>query len=48
MRTWTPEQLGAFLDSRRDDRLLAMWRVLALTGERRGEVLGLRWAKRRP
>ena len=43
MQTWTPEQLGQFLDSRRDDRLLALWRLIAMTGERRGEALGLRW-----
>ena len=27
-----------------DDRLYAAWRLAALTGMRRGEVLGLRWA----
>jgi integrase len=27
----------------KDDRLFALWRVLAMTGARRGEALGLRW-----
>jgi integrase len=40
---WNEEQLHAFLDSVRDDRLYPMWRVLAMSGCRRGEVLGLRW-----
>ena len=44
MDFWTPSELHAFLrslDSR--DRLYTMWRVLAFTGLRRGEVAGLRW-----
>ena len=41
--TWSAEQLAAFLDSRRDDRLYALWHTLAMTGLRRGEALGLRW-----
>lgn len=41
--TWGAEQLGPFLASVRDDRLYAAWMVCALTGARRGEVLGLRW-----
>ena len=43
MKTWTAEQLGAFLERRQDDRLHALWHVLAMTGMRRGEALGLRW-----
>ena len=43
MKTWTAEQLGAFLASTRDDRLFPLWRVLAMTGMRRGEAVGLRW-----
>jgi integrase len=42
--TWSAEQLGRFLASVRNDRLHAAWMVSALTGARRGEVLGLRWA----
>jgi integrase len=44
LQTWTAEELRRFLDSVRDDRLFAAWRLAALTGMRRGEVLGLRWA----
>jgi integrase len=43
LRTWSAEQLAAFLSSRRDDRLHALWHTLAMTGLRRGEALGLRW-----
>lgn len=40
---WTPKQLGEFLDSIVDDRLYALFHVIAFTGLRRGEALGLRW-----
>jgi integrase/predicted RNA-binding Zn-ribbon protein involved in translation (DUF1610 family) len=40
---WSAEQLSAFLTSVADDRLSALWRLLCLTGMRRGEALGLRW-----
>jgi integrase len=43
LRTWSAEQLAAFLDCRRDDCLYALWHTLAMTGLRRGEALGLRW-----
>jgi len=36
MKTWSAKQLGAFLESTKDDRLAPLWRVLALTGMRRG------------
>jgi integrase len=44
MRTWTAEQLSAFLAAvaNRDD--FALWRLAATSGMRRGELLGLRWA----
>jgi integrase len=42
-RTWSAEQLAAFLESRRDDRLHPLWHTLAMTGLRRGEARGLRW-----
>jgi integrase len=42
-RTWSPEQLRAFLSSREDDRLYALWHLFASTGMRRGEALGLHW-----
>lgn len=41
---WEPEELRAFLASVRGDRLEIAWRLAAMTGMRRGEVLGLRWA----
>lgn len=42
-RTWSARQLDDFLDHVRGDRLYAAWRVLAMTGVRRGELLGLEW-----
>jgi len=43
MRVWSPEQLRSFLASVRADRLYAAWVLMATTGMRRGEVLGLQW-----
>lgn len=40
---WEPEELAAFLAAVRGDRLEVGWRLAAMTGMRRGEVLGLRW-----
>jgi integrase len=40
---WNAEQLSAFLDHVSQDRLYALWRLLAMTGMRRGEALGLGW-----
>jgi integrase len=40
---WTTEQTRQFLDSQRDDRLSALWRLAAMTGLRRGELAGLSW-----
>lgn len=44
MRTWSGPQLRTFLDHVGSDRLSGAWWLLANTGMRRGEVLGLRWA----
>jgi integrase len=44
IRFWTPEQLDGFLKFARDDWLYPLWHLTAMTGMRRGEVLGLRWA----
>ena len=44
LRSWTPVQLRAFLESVAGTRLEAAWHLAAMTGMRRGEVLGLRWA----
>ena len=43
MRTWTADELATFLAATRDHRLSAAWWVLATTGMRRGELLGLSW-----
>ena len=43
LRFWTPEELRRFLDLVASHRLEAAWHVSAMTGMRRGEVLGLRW-----
>jgi integrase len=43
MRTWTAAELGHFLDAVQGSRYRAPWLVLATTGMRRDEVLGLRW-----
>jgi integrase len=40
---WTAEELGVFLELVRRHRLEAAWHLAAMTGMRRGEVLGLRW-----
>lgn len=40
---WTPDQLSEFLDLVHGDRLYALWHLAAMTGMRRGELLGLRW-----
>jgi integrase len=44
MNTWEPSELRIFLDEMRGHRLAAAFVVLATTGMRRGEVLGLRWS----
>ena len=40
---WSPEQLGAFLQVAASDRLEGLWRVAAMTGLRRSELVGLSW-----
>ena len=42
-RVRTPAQLRAFLDTARQHRLFAFYRLAAYTGARRGELLNLRW-----
>ena len=44
MRTWTLEELKSFLALVRNDDLYELWLLLATTGMRRGEALGLRWS----
>jgi integrase len=42
-QVWTPGQLRAFLDTARQHRLFAFYRLAAYAGARRGELLNLRW-----
>jgi integrase len=43
MNTWSSDDLGTFLEAIDDVRHSIGFRLLAATGMRRGEVLGLRW-----
>jgi integrase len=40
---WEPQELAQFLEAVKETRLGPIWRLSAMTGMRRGEVLGLRW-----
>jgi len=44
VQPWTPEELGRFLDFAASDRLGPVFELMAGTGLRRGEALGLRWS----
>ena len=44
MTAWEPHELGEFVDAIQGERLQAVWHLLALSGMRRGEVLGLLWS----
>lgn len=44
MTVWTPKQLSTFLRSIVGNRNEALFRLMALTGMRRGEAIGLRWS----
>lgn len=39
-----PGEMKGFLDATSDSRDATLWRLLATTGMRRGEALGLRWS----
>jgi integrase len=43
-KVWNAKQLQQFLGHVQEDRLAPLWRFYAVTGCRRGEALGLRWA----
>lgn len=43
INAWEPHELARFLEVVNDTRLGAIWRLAAMTGMRRGEVLGVRW-----
>jgi integrase len=44
INSWTPDELATFLAAVAEERLSAIWRLTAMTGMRRGEILGLRWS----
>jgi integrase len=44
MKTWSADELRGFLEHVSSDRLSALWTLLATTGMRRGEAVGLRWS----
>ena len=43
MRAWTADELRRFVRATESHRWAAVWMLMASTGMRRGEVLGLRW-----
>ncbi|MGH3026914.1 MAG: tyrosine-type recombinase/integrase, partial [Gaiellaceae bacterium] len=43
IQSWDADELRAFLAHVEGSRLAAIWRLAAITGMRRGKVLGLRW-----
>jgi integrase len=44
MKVWDVKQLRTFLERVSSDRLGPIWLLMATTGMRRGEVVGLRWS----
>jgi len=44
MKAWTSEEMRTFVRSVQSHRWVAIWTLLATTGMRRGEILGLRWS----
>ena len=42
-RAWTTAEIRTVLEHVQEDRWAPLWRLLATTGVRRGEALGLRW-----
>ena len=47
-KVWSAAQLQAFLRSRANDRLAALWTLYAMTGLRRGVAIRLQSAERQP
>ena len=43
IQSWDADELVGFLRAVESERLSAIWRLAAMTGMRRGEILGLRW-----
>jgi integrase len=44
LQCWEPDHLARFLANTEGHPLRALWRLAAMTGMRRGELLGLQWA----
>ncbi len=44
LHAWSRAELATFLEATKNDRLSPLWRLLAMTGLRRGEALGLKWS----
>jgi integrase len=44
MKAWTADEIRTFTASTAEHRWAAIWGLMATTGLRRGEVLGLRWS----
>lgn len=44
MKAWTADEMRTFVRSVQTHRWVAVWTLLATTGMRRGEILGLRWS----
>ena len=40
---WTPDELVRFIEATQPDRLAAVWRLAAMSGLRRSELVGLQW-----
>jgi integrase len=45
LRVWDRDTLARFLEGNSADPMYPIWRLVASTGMRRGEVLGLRWSE---
>ena len=43
-KRWTPEQARQFIEATADDPLGLAYRVMILSGSRRAELVGFRWA----
>lgn len=43
MKVWSPTQIRKFVEITSADRLGVLWRLLLMTGLRRGEACGLQW-----
>ena len=43
VRVWNPDQLAEFIEAAGSDRLAGVWRLAAMSGLRRSELVGLQW-----